>query len=212
MLGQPVSMLIPQVVGVKLTGRLREGATATDLVLDDHRDAAQAWRGGKVCRVFRTRPARFAAGRPRHHRATCRRSMARLAEFSRSTRRALNYLRLTGRSEEQIALVEAYCREQGLFHDENTPEAEYSELLALDLGDGGAESGRSEAPAGSRAALASGRVVSHRAALADQTESQRQDSCGCVPRMAIEKRWEQEGGNPAAIGVEDPNVHEHVSA
>ena len=45
----------------------------------------------------------------------------------------LHYLRLTGRSEEQIALVEAYCREQGLFHDEKTPEAEYSELLTLDL-------------------------------------------------------------------------------
>ena len=46
---------------------------------------------------------------------------------------SLNYLRLTGRSEEQIALVEAYCREQGMFHDEKTPEAEYSELLTLDL-------------------------------------------------------------------------------
>ena len=47
--------------------------------------------------------------------------------------RRSTYLRLTGRSEEQIALVEAYCREQGLFHNANTPEAEYSELLALDL-------------------------------------------------------------------------------
>ncbi len=46
----------------------------------------------------------------------------------------LTYLRLTGRTEDQIALVEAYCREQGLFHDEKTPEAQYSELLALDLG------------------------------------------------------------------------------
>jgi aconitate hydratase len=45
----------------------------------------------------------------------------------------LKYLKLSGRSEEQIALVEAYCREQGMFHDEKTPEAEYSELLALDL-------------------------------------------------------------------------------
>jgi aconitate hydratase len=49
-------------------------------------------------------------------------------------RESLRYLRLSGRSDEQIALVEAYCREQGLFHDENTPEAEYSELLTLDLG------------------------------------------------------------------------------
>src|SRR5205823_2584440 len=48
-------------------------------------------------------------------------------------RETLTYLRLTGRPEEQIALVEAYCREQGLFHDENTPQAEYSELLTLDL-------------------------------------------------------------------------------
>ena len=51
----------------------------------------------------------------------------------------LNYLRLTGRSEEQIALVEAYCREQGLFHDEKTPEAEYSELLAVRFASGRAE-------------------------------------------------------------------------
>ena len=64
----------------------------------------------------------------------------------------LRYLRLTGRSEEQIALVEAYYKEQGLFHTAGAPEAEYTQTLELDLGDSGAERGGTEAPAGSRAA------------------------------------------------------------
>ena len=80
--------------------------------------------------------------------------MARHAAYFPVDKESLNYLRLTGRSEEQIELVEAYCREQGLFHDENTPEAQYSELLALDLSTRRAEYRGTEASAGSRAALA----------------------------------------------------------
>ena len=68
MLGQPVSMLVPQVVGFRITGRLREGATATDLVLDGHRDAAQPRRGGQVRGVLRPRDRQHAAGRPRDDR------------------------------------------------------------------------------------------------------------------------------------------------
>jgi aconitate hydratase len=132
MLGQPVSMLIPQVVGVKLTGRLREGATATDLVLTITEMLRKHGVVGKFVEYFgpglRDLPLADRAtigNMSPEYGATCG-----IFPIDQET---LNYLRLTGRSEEQIALVEAYCREQGLFHDEKTPEAEYSELLALDL-------------------------------------------------------------------------------
>jgi aconitate hydratase A / 2-methylisocitrate dehydratase len=132
MLGQPVSMLIPRVVGVKLTGRLREGATATDLVLTITEMLRKHGVVGKFVEYFgpglRELPvadrATIANMSPEYG-ATCG-----IFPVDKET---LTYLRLTGRSEEQIALVEAYGREQGLFHEENTPEAEYSELLALDL-------------------------------------------------------------------------------
>ncbi len=132
MLGQPVSMLIPQVVGVKLTGRLREGATATDLVLTITEMLRKHGVVGKFVEYFgpglQDLPLADRAtigNMSPEYGATCG-----IFPIDRET---LNYLRLTGRSEEQIALVEAYSREQGLFHDANTAQAEYSELLALDL-------------------------------------------------------------------------------
>ena len=132
MLGQPVSMLIPLVVGVKLTGRLREGATATDFVLTVTEMLRKHGVVGKFVEYFgpglRDLPladrATIANMSPEYG-ATCG-----IFPIDKET---LRYLRLTGRSEEQIALVEAYGREQGLFHDDKTPEAEYSELLSLDL-------------------------------------------------------------------------------
>jgi aconitate hydratase len=132
MLGQPVSMLIPLVVGVKLTGRLREGATATDLVLTVTEMLRKHGVVGKFVEYYgpglRDLPladrATIANMSPEYG-ATCG-----IFPIDKET---LRYLRLTGRSEEQIALVEAYSREQGLFHDEKTPEAQYSELLTLDL-------------------------------------------------------------------------------
>ena len=132
MLGQPVSMLIPQVVGVKLSGKLREGATATDLVLTITEMLRMHGVVGKFVEYF-------GPGLPELPLAD-RATIGNMSPEYGATcgifpvdKETLAYLRLTGRSEEQIALVEAYCREQGLFHDENTPEAEYSELLALDL-------------------------------------------------------------------------------
>ena len=132
MLGQAVSMLIPQVVGVKLTGRLREGATATDLVLTITEMLRKHGVVGKFVEYFgpglKDLPLADRAtigNMSPEYGATCG-----IFPIDRET---LNYLRLTGRSDEQIALVEAYCREQGLFHDENTAQAEYSELLSLDL-------------------------------------------------------------------------------
>jgi aconitate hydratase len=132
MLGQPVSMLIPQVVGVKLTGKLKEGATATDLVLTITEMLRRHGVVGKFVEYFGPGLQEL----PLADRAT----IANMSPEYGATcgifpvdKETLAYLRLTGRSEEQIALVEAYSREQGLFHDEKTPEAQYSELLALDL-------------------------------------------------------------------------------
>jgi aconitate hydratase len=220
MLGQPVSMLIPLVVGVKLTGRLREGATATDLVLTITEMLREHGVVGKFVEYFgpglRDLPladrATIANMSPEYG-ATCG-----IFPIDKET---LKYLRLTGRSDEQIALVEAYAREQGIFHDEKTPEAEYSELLALDLG--------SVEPSLAGPKRPQDRVVLSQAgesfnkALPSLMKPKSSAKNGGAPGLAAvarpgmapignSGRWEGEGGSPAAIGVEDPNVHEHVPA
>ncbi len=132
MLGQPVSMLVPQVVGYKLTGKLREGATATDLVLT----VTQALRKLGVVGKFVEFYGPGIAELPLADRAT----ISTLAPEYGATcgifpvdAETIRYLRLTGRSEEQIALVEAYYKEQGLFHTANSAEADYTQTLELDL-------------------------------------------------------------------------------
>jgi len=132
MLGQAVSMLVPQVVGYKLTGKLREGATATDLVLT----VTQALRKLGVVGKFVEFYGPGIAALPLADRAT----ISNMAPEYGATcgifpvdAETLRYLKLTGRSDEQIALVEAYYREQGLFHTEKSPEAEYTQRLELDL-------------------------------------------------------------------------------
>ena len=132
MLGQPVSMLIPQVVGFRLEGQLREGATATDLVLT----IAQMLRAHGVVGKFVEFFGDGVGNVPLANRATIGNmspeygSTAAMFPIDEQT---LRYLHLTGRSEEQIALVEAYARAQGLFHDP-ARELEFSEVLTLDLG------------------------------------------------------------------------------
>jgi len=125
-------MLIPLVVGVKLSGRLREGATATDLVLTITEMLRKHGVVGKFVEYY----GPGLQDLPLADRAT----IANMGPEYGATcgifpidKESLRYLKLTGRSDEQIALVEAYAREQGLFHDAKTPEAEYSELLSLDL-------------------------------------------------------------------------------
>ena len=132
MLGQAVSMLVPQVVGYKLTGKLREGATATDLVLT----VTQALRKLGVVGKFVEFYGPGIAELPLADRAT----ISNMAPEYGATcgifpvdAETLRYLRLTGRSEEQIALVEAYYKEQGLFHTTGAPEADYTATLSLDL-------------------------------------------------------------------------------
>jgi aconitate hydratase len=132
MLGQPVSMLVPQVVGFKLTGKLREGATATDLVLTVTEMLRKLGVVGKFVEFYGPGIAEL----PLADRAT----IGNMAPEYGATcglfpvdAETLRYLRLTGRSAEQIALVEAYFKEQGLFHTPDAPEAEYSQTIGLDL-------------------------------------------------------------------------------
>ena len=132
MLGQPVSMLVPQVVGFRLTGKLREGATATDLVLTVTEMLRKLGVVGKFVEFYGEGIAEL----PLADRAT----IGNMAPEYGATcgifpvdAETLRYLRLTGRSEEQVALVEAYYKEQGLFHTPGTPEAEYSAHIELDL-------------------------------------------------------------------------------
>jgi len=213
MLGQPVSMLIPLVVGVKLTGRLREGATATDLVLTITEMLRKHGVVGKFIEYF----GPGLQDLPLADRAT----IANMAPEYGATcgifpvdKESLRYLRLTGRSEEQIALVEAYAREQGLFHDEKTPEAQYSELLALDLA--------TVEPSLAGPKRPQDRVVlskageSFQAALPSLLKPKPKPAASVTASAdsAAKQvgRWEAEGGSPTAVGVEDPNVHEHVPA
>ena len=134
MLGQPISMLVPQVIGFKLAGRLPEGATATDLVLTVTDMLRQKGVVGKFVEFFGT----GLSGLPLADRAT----LGNMAPEFGSTcgifpvdRETLKYLRLTGRPEEQIALVEAYAKEQGMFRTDEAPDAVYSDTLELDMGD-----------------------------------------------------------------------------
>ena len=131
MLGQPVSMLIPRVVGFKLSGQLPEGATATDLVLTITEMLREHGVVGKFVEFY----GPGVTGVPLANRATIGNmspeygSTAAIFPIDEET---LRYLRFTGRSDEQVALVEAYAKEQGIWHD---PDAEpaYSETLHLDL-------------------------------------------------------------------------------
>ncbi len=206
MLGQPVSMLIPLVVGVKLTGRLREGATATDLVLTITEMLRKHGVVGKFVEYF----GPGLQDLPLADRAT----IANMSPEYGATcgifpidKESLRYLKLTGRSDEQIALVEAYAREQGLFHDARTPEAEYSELLSLDL-------------ATVEPSLAGPKRPQDRVALSKAGESFTQalpslikpKAKAAFAAAAVPNNWEAEGGSPAAVGVENPGVEEHVPA
>ena len=131
MLGQPVSMLIPRVVGFRLTGELPQGATATDLVLTITEMLRQHGVVGKFVEFY----GEGVTGVPLANRATIGNmspeygSTVAIFPIDQAT---IDYLRLTGRSVEQIALVEAYAKEQGLWHDPSH-EPRYSEYLELDL-------------------------------------------------------------------------------
>jgi aconitate hydratase len=132
MLGQPLSMLVPEVVGFKLDGRLREGTTATDLVLTVTEMLRKKGVVGKFVEFYGVGLSSLSVP----DRAT----IANMAPEYGATmgffpvdNETLSYLAFTARSQEQIALVEAYCKEQALFRTDSTPDPQFSDKLELDL-------------------------------------------------------------------------------
>src|SRR5450755_3242106 len=188
MLGQSVSMLIPQVVGVRLKNQLREGSTATDLVLTVTEMLRKKGVVGKFVEFFG--PGLHAL--PLADRAT----ISNMAPEYGATcgifpvdDETLRYLRLSGRTEEHIKIVEAYYKAQGLFHTVDTPEAEYTDVLDLDL-------------ASVEPSIAGPKRPQDRVALSESAASFEQALPSLLkpgqmvpPKQAA--RWEGEGGNPA---------------
>ena len=134
MLGQPISMLIPRVVGFKLSGSIKPGVTATDVVLTITEMLRKHGVVGKFVEFY----GAGVASVPLANRATIGNmspefgSTAAMFPIDGET---IDYLRLTGRDEEQLALVEAYAKEQGMWLDPEGPEPVFSEYLELDLGE-----------------------------------------------------------------------------
>ncbi len=133
MLGQPVSMLIPDVIGLRLVGKLPEGSTATDLVLTVTQMLRKKGVVGKFVEFFGPGLDHLAledqatiANMAPEYGATC--------GFFPITAETLRYLKATGRAPERVALVEAYAKEQGLWRDASTPEPVFTDTLELDLG------------------------------------------------------------------------------
>ncbi len=132
MLGQPISLLIPEVVGLRFTGQLREGITATDLVLTVTQMLREHGVVGKFVEFFGDGLVQL----PLADRAT----LANMSPEYGATcgyfpvdRETIRYLRLTGRDEATLKLVEAYCKAQGLWYQSDTPDPEFSSSLTLDL-------------------------------------------------------------------------------
>jgi aconitate hydratase len=192
MLGQPVSMLIPEVVGFRLTGALREGVTATDLVLTVTQLLRQRGVVGKFVEFF----GAGLAALPLADRAT----IANMAPEYGATcgffpvdDETLRYLRLTGRDDGVVARVEAYCRAQGLWRDD-TVEPLFSDTLELDL-------------ATVEPSLAGPRRPQDRVALA-QVKTAFNELLGLqlVPADKAEARLENEGGGGTAVGGTQPGA------
>jgi aconitate hydratase len=201
MLGQPVSMLIPQVVGFRLKNHLREGSTATDLVLTVTEMLRKKGVVGKFVEFFGPGLQNL----PLADRAT----ISNMAPEYGATcgifpvdEETLRYLRLSGRSDEQIHLVEAYYKEQGLFHTASTPEAEYSDTLDLDLST-------------VEPSIAGPKRPQDRVALSAASKSFDEALPGLLkPGQHVppkqEARWEGEGGHPAGMDSQQDTVEEHV--
>jgi aconitate hydratase len=192
MLGQPSSMLIPQVVGFKLTGKLPEGTTATDLVLT----VTQMLRKHGVVGKF----VEFYGDGLQHLPLADRATIANMAPEYGATcgifpvdQESLNYLHLSGRDESLVALVEAYAKAQGLWHDANTPHAEFSSTLELDLAD-------------VKPSLAGPKRPQDRVLLQDVSKSYADSlktlAANRKPRNGAEARFANEGGD-TAIGHDE---------
>jgi aconitate hydratase len=202
MLGQPISMLIPQVVGFKLTGRLAEGSTATDLVLTVTEMLRKKGVVGKFVEFYGPGVSNL----PLADRAT----IGNMAPEYGATcglfpvdEETLRYLAFTSRPPELVELVRSYMKEQGLFHSADAPEAEYSDTLELELG-------RVEP------SLAGPRRPQDRVPL---TEVGKQflsalpslvKPTSPIAPVAPAPRWENEGGNAPPVAVEAQPRRTHV--
>ena len=163
MLGQPVYFLTPEVVGVHLTGRLGEGVTATDLVLH----ITQMLRAQKVVGKFVEFYGEGAASLPVPDRATIGNMSPEYGAtmgFFPVDQESVNYLRATGRTDEQCAAFENYFRAQKMFGMPRKGEIDYSVDLALESRRGATGRGRTEAAAGSHQSSRVGRCISHASA------------------------------------------------
>ncbi len=201
MLGQPVSMLIPQVIGFRVKNQLREGSTATDLVLTVTETLRKKGVVGKFVEFFGPGLAKL----PLADRAT----IANMAPEYGATcgifpvdEETLNYLRLSGRDAELVSLVEAYYKEQGLFYTADTPEAEYTDVVELDLST-------------VEPSIAGPKRPQDRVTLSHAAKSFEDALPGLLkPGQQVppkqEARWEGEGGHPAGIDSQQDVVEEHV--
>ncbi|MFQ5528103.1 MAG: aconitate hydratase AcnA [Thermoanaerobaculia bacterium] len=191
MLGQPISMLVPQVVGFRLVGELAPGATATDLVLTVTQMLRERGVVGKFVEYF-------GPGLPKLPLAD-RATLANMSPEYGATcgifpvdQITLDYMAFTGRSAEQVALTEAYMKEQGLFHTADSPEAEYSDTLELDLST-------------VQPSLAGPKRPQDRILLSDVKSSflggldeLKAPGGGKTPRLRTVGKWESEGGTAVA--------------
>src|SRR5271166_191534 len=201
MLGQAVSMLIPQVVGFRIKGKLREGSTATDLVLTVTEMLRKRGVVGKFVEFF----GPGLHNMPLADRAT----ISNMAPEYGATcgifpvdEETLRYLRLSGRDQELVSLVEAYYKEQGLFFTPDTPEAEYSDTLELDLS--------TVEPSIAGPKRPQDRVtLSHAAKSFEQALPSLLKPGQQVPPKQ-EARWEGEGGHPAGMDSQQGSLEEHV--
>ncbi len=184
LLGQPITMLIPQVVGFRLSGQLSPGATATDLVLTATEMLRKKGVVGKFVEFYGPGVSRLSLA----DRAT----VANMAPEYGATigffpvdAETLEYLRFTGRSPESVALVEAYCKEMGLFHTPDAPEPVFTDTLELDLST-------------VEPSLAGPRRPQDRVALKESKRSFRRALLGMLETSSLNQerlgRWVSEGG------------------
>ena len=210
MLGQPVSMLVPQVVGFKIHGKLPEGSTATDLVLT----VTQMLRRKGVVGKF----VEFYGAGLAHMPVADRATIANMAPEYGATcgifpidAETLRYLELSGRPASLITLVEAYYKAQGLFHAPGAPEAEYTDTLELDLA--------TVEPSLAGPKRPQDRVALHdvKADFAKQVKVMQESRPSLPPKpvsavatattdLKSELRLEGEGGGGTAVGTEDPHA------
>ncbi|HLX12285.1 MAG TPA: aconitate hydratase AcnA [Bacteroidota bacterium] len=203
MLGQPISMLIPQVIGFRLSGKPQPGTTATDVVLTVTQMLRKKGVVGKFVEFFGPGLAALTLA-DRATIANMSPEYGATMGFFPVDAQTLSYMEFSGRKKEQIALTEAYCKEQGIFHDKNSAEPKYSDVVELDLSTVEPSLAGPKRPQ-DRVALSQSQPA-FRAALVDflQTKGKQLD------KSAVE-RWLGEGGKPAGAHPDYEQLTKSVS-